>query len=218
MTRHPSRISQRIIVLWLGLLGAAGFLVQNVFSASRIEEETQPKIECLLPDGQFSTIGRAHVTDPVSATSVLDETTLSCRLRAGETTFIVALPKISDHDRLTFVNENVAASGELRIAVSDLHLAADSPKWTEIDGVIPFSHKRLFNLSLVGIETRFVRLTFVVDGAANVAASRSTSSSRYSFLARAINSHFAKLHWDRAINSAVFGSVAIGSKPLSPNE
>jgi hypothetical protein len=216
MTRYPSCISQpAIALLWLTLLCAAGFLAQNVFSAP-IAQSDEPKIECLLPNGQFGSVQRPHNTDATSAVSVIDDTTVSCPLRAGETTFVIALPKNGDRDRLTFVNENMAASGELKIAVSDSRLDATSPKWTQIDGIIPFSHKRLFNVSLVGIETRFVRLTFNVESATNV-TSRASSDFRSSALATAINSHFAKIHSQRVADSVSFGSLTLSSN-LTPNE
>ena len=66
-------------------------------------------------------------------------------------------------DRFTFVNENAAAHGELRIAVSNYRLPADSSKWTEVQGVIPFARKRLFNLSMLGVEAKYVRFSFHVD-------------------------------------------------------
>ena len=217
MTRYPSRISQPTIALiWLTLLCAAGFMVQHVFSAPMPGAADEPKIECLLPNGQVSSVSPRHA-DPISAASVLDDSTVSCPLRPGETTFIIALPKSGDRDRLTFVNENLTASGELTIAVSDSRLAADSPKWTEIDGIIPFSHKRLFNVSLVGVETRFVRLTFHVEDGNNI-GSRSLPGFESSAMASAINSHFAKLHAQRDGDFVVSGWLASGASAFLPNE
>ena len=114
-------------------------------------------------------------------------------LREGETTFIIELPNNSPRDRFTFLNENAAACGELRIAVSDSPLPADSPKWTEVDGIVPFAHKRLFKLSILGVETKFVRLSFRVDGQRQDSAQISDPF-RTSVLAAAINSNLSKLH------------------------
>lgn len=217
MTRYPSRISQpAIALLWLTLLCAVGFVAQNVFSATPVHSN-EPKIECLLPNGQLSAVLRAHDIDPVSAVSVIDETTVSGPLRPGETTFVIALAKNGERDRLTFVNENLAASGELKIAVSDSRLNANSPKWTEIDGIIPFSHKRLFNVSLVGIETRFVRLTFNVESGNNVTI-RALPAFRSSALASAINSRFAKLDTQHDVESLSFASFASSINVSLPNE
>jgi hypothetical protein len=66
-------------------------------------------------------------------------------------------------DRFTFINENSGACGKLEIAISGARLPADSPKWKEVEGSIQFSHKRLFNVSILGVETKFVRLTFHVE-------------------------------------------------------
>jgi hypothetical protein len=102
------------------------------------------------------------------------------------------LPKNSPRDRLTFLNENAAACGELRIAVSDSPLPVDSSKWVQVDGIVPFAHKRLFKLSILGVETKFVRLSFRVDGQSEKSASISNPF-RASILGETINSHFAKL-------------------------
>jgi len=68
------------------------------------------------------------------------------------------------------VNENAAAAGELRISVSNYQLPAASPKWVEVDGSVTFSRKRLFNLSMVGVEARYVRLSFNVESGGRVGA------------------------------------------------
>jgi len=95
--------------------------------------------------------------------------------------------------RFTFLNENADACGELRIAVSDSQLPADSPKWTEVDGIVPFAHKRLFKLSMLGVETKFVRLSFKVDGRRQNSAHISHPF-RTSVLAAEIKSNFSRLH------------------------
>ena len=62
-----------------------------------------------------------------------------------------------------FVNENAVAEGQLLIAVSNQPLVADSPFWSAVEGAIRFRHKRLFALSLVGVEAKYVRLTFQIE-------------------------------------------------------
>ena len=221
MTRYPSRISEpAIAILWLTLLCAAGFTLQTVLSAEppQSADGLQTKIECLLPDGQTSAISHPHDVDPRSAASIIDDATVSCPLREGETTFVIELPKNANRDRLTFINENAAASGELKIAVSDSHLAATSPKWSEVDGIIPFSHKRLFNLSLLGIETRFVRLSFHVDSADSKVAGSPKVSFQSSALASAINSHFVKVHSQQSEFFPLFGWLAANSLGSTSNE
>ena len=151
------------------------------------------QIEYIAPDGQFSSLSTAQPAAHEPTAAFVDRNTVSCVLREGETTFIIALPKNAPHDRFTFLNENAEACGELRIAVSDSPLPADSPKWTEVDGIVPFAHKRLFKLSILGVETKFVRLSFKVDGERQSSA-RVSDPFRNSALAAAINSNFARLH------------------------
>src|SRR5437764_14862266 len=67
-----------------------------------------------------------------------------------------------------------------------------APKWTEVDGIVPFAHKRLFKLSMLGVETKFVRLSFKVDGQRQESAQISRPF-QTSVLTAAINSSFSKL-------------------------
>src|SRR5207302_2169277 len=89
--------------------------------------------------------------------------TVSCSLPEGDTTFIISLVRSSPLDRFTLINENLTAQGELRIAVSTEKLSADSDKWTPVDGAVSFKRKRLFNVSMLGVEAKYVRLTFHVE-------------------------------------------------------
>ena len=41
----------------------------------------------------------------------------------------------------------------------DIH----NPKWNAVAGAVPFRNKRRFDLSLMGVEAKFVKLTFQVD-------------------------------------------------------
>lgn len=99
---------------------------------------------------------------------VMDRDTVSSPLPEGDTTFIIFLARSSTLDRFTFINENKPAHGELRIAVANEKLSADSDKWTSVDGAVPFKHKRLFNVSMLGVEAKYVRLTFHVEHEENV--------------------------------------------------
>src|SRR5204862_3088787 len=100
----------------------------------------------------------------------LDNDTISCSLPEGDTTFIISLERSSPLDRFTFINENTAARGELRIAVSNEKLSADSDKWTPVDGATSFKRKRLFSVSVLGVEAKYVRLTFHVEHENDMAA------------------------------------------------
>jgi len=87
----------------------------------------------------------------------------SYALSRGVTSFVIRLPGLAKDRSLTFINENSAAEGQLLIAVSNQPLVADSPLWSAVGGAIRFRHKRLFMLSLVGVEAKYVRLTFQVE-------------------------------------------------------
>ncbi len=96
---------------------------------------------------------------------MMDDATISCALQEGETTFIIPLFRAALLDRFTLINQNAAAHGEFNIAVSNSHLPADSPKWTQVDGIVSFAHKRLFNLSMLGVEAKYMKLSFHVEKA-----------------------------------------------------
>lgn len=163
------------------------------------------QVEYITPDGQFSSLKNANPAAHQPSAAFVDRDTISCTLREGETTFIIELPKNSASDRFTFLNENAAACGELRIAVSDSPLPVDSPKWSEVDGIVPFAHKRLFKLSILGVETKFVRLSFKVVGQAEESAHISDPF-RTSFLAAAIDSNFPALH-QKSLDLSLSASV-----------
>ena len=101
-----------------------------------------------------------------TAVRINDDATINCPLAEGETTFILAVPHASALDRLTFVNANSAAQGKLSIAVADEELPPQSARWVPVDGTVSFHNKRRFNVSMVGIEAKFVRVTFTVQRAA----------------------------------------------------
>ncbi len=130
------------------------------------------QLEWILPDGSSSTrrlSSRSNV-GAGPAVLIMDDDTINCALKEGDSTFIVALPQTAKLDRFTFVNENASVEGELRIAVANTNLPVASEKWTAVEGNIPFSHKRLFNLSLLGVEAKYVKLTFHVEKGGQIAA------------------------------------------------
>lgn len=101
---------------------------------------------------------------------ITDDPTLSYALGEGETTFIISFPRTSLVDRFTFVNENAAAAGDLTVAVSDYQLPATSSKWKPVSGSVAFTQKRLFDLSMVGVEARYVKLSFRAEKAGRIAS------------------------------------------------
>ena len=127
-------------------------------------------IDLITPDGRVTEVPNATENNSSAAALIMDDNTLSCPLQEGETTFVIAFPRTSLLDRFTFLNENAAAEGEMKIAVSNYRLPAQSPKWTDVNGSTAFTRKRLFNLSLVGVEARYVKLSFKVQKAGRIAA------------------------------------------------
>ncbi len=186
------------------------------------------RIECVTPDGQTGHVSKQP--DPGAAALIMDDGTVTCLLQEGETDFVVELPKTRLIDRLTFLNENARARGELKIAVSHERLKADSTDWVEVEGIVPFSHKRLFGVSLIGIEARFVRLSFRVEKPGlvtaftpvveqplpdNPATREKEKSFAVSALHDALDSNFATLHTrDKVLVTANDASVG----PLSPTD
>ncbi len=93
---------------------------------------------------------------------LINGTETSYALPRGATSFVIRLKDKPEERSFVFVNENAAAEGELSIAVAQLPLAADSPQWRTVEGTIRFRKKRLFTISLVGVEANYVRLNFEV--------------------------------------------------------
>src|SRR6266446_1640456 len=114
----------------LPALAFLGFLAPNHSTYAGGSAKNGARIEYIAPDGQFSSLTAAHPAHYKPTAAFVDTDTISCVLKEGETTFIIELPNNAPRDRLTFLNENADACGELRIAVSDSQLPADSPKWT----------------------------------------------------------------------------------------
>jgi hypothetical protein len=172
------------------------------------------QIECVTPDGRPSVIARLPAQDPNATALIAEDDTITCLLQEGETDFVIEIPKNVPLDRFTFLNENAAARGELRIAVANQRLPANSPEWSEVEGIVPFSHKRLFGVSLIGIDARFVRLAFHVEKEGKIAAlavysnaaenkspgdpnskeARNARGFQVSGLDDALNSKFATMH------------------------
>ena len=202
------------IFLAISALAFVGFTAADHSCYAESPARKSAQIEYITPDGKFSSVTAARLAPHAPAAAFVDNDTVSCVLREGETTFIIQLPKNSPRDRFTFLNENAAACGELRIAVSDSPLPADSPKWTEVDGIVPFAHKRLFKLSMLGVDTKFVRLSFKVDGQRRDSA-RISHPFRTSVLTAAINSSFTKLD-ERGLDLSV-ATASVAPLPAKQN-
>jgi len=156
--RFHSRLARRSVTL-LHLAPLSILVLGSTINAEQTSDRPA-EVECITPDGQVLPLVNGE-SNPAAALN--DDGTIHCPLRAGETVFIIAVPSPGMLGRLKFVNENSGASGELKIAVSNARLPADSPEWTAVEGTVPFVHKRLFKLSMLGVQARYVRLLFRVD-------------------------------------------------------
>jgi hypothetical protein len=189
------------------------------------------QIECITPDGHAGHVSRSAAHDPAAIALIMEDDTITCLLEEGETNFVIELPQKAVPDRFTFLNEN-AAHGELKIAVSNQRLPANNPAWTEVEGVIPFAHKRLFGVSLLGVDAKFVRLSFHVEKGARIAAGATASGNaahgssvqsdgseqhpprfQSSGFDAALNSRFAALHSRGSTLLLTAASLSVG--PLS---
>jgi hypothetical protein len=170
------------------------------------------QIECVTPDGHLGRIARVAAQDPDATALIMEDDTVTCVLQEGETSFVIELPAVAVPDRFTFLNENGKAHGELRIAVSNRRLAPNSARWTEVEGVIPFTHKRLFGVSLLGIEAKFVRLSFRVEKQSEIAKSNSADED-HSLTATAAASRAATIFSNSALNDALNSTFALPSRP-----
>lgn len=225
----PHRL--RTILIGLQMTGCLG-LADQAIRAGDPPAETRmncgARIECVTPDGQSGHVSKLPSSDPGAAAVIMEDDTITCLLQEGRTDFVVELPKKSQIDRLTFLNENAIARGELKIAISNERLKAGSSGWVEVEGIIPFSHKRLFGVSLVGIEAKFVRLSFEVEKPGQVAdlpqrpatmtTATVTAPKQIAFTASALqsalNSKFAALH---ARENILLTASAASVGPLSGN-
>jgi hypothetical protein len=168
-------VSAALFVLLAALTGTA-VAGETVSATSTLDDVSNPAknlartncgatIDLIGPDGHTVVMNK----NSSASALLLDDDTLNYPLPEGDTTFVVSFPRTSALDRFTFVNENAAAAGEMKVAVSNYRLPAQSPKWNEISGSTSFTGKRLFDLSLLGTEARFVRLSFHVTKGGNIA-------------------------------------------------
>jgi len=100
---------------------------------------------------------------------LLDDDTLICAQREGDTTFLLSFPRTSSLERFTFLNENAAAAGDVTVSVSNYRLPAKSPKWNQVNESVTFTGKRLIDLSMLGTEARYVKLSFHVSTPGTIA-------------------------------------------------
>ncbi len=182
MKRFPLLLDGQRNVAAAALVALALATGQTSFAAAPVEDTSAnlaknlarmnsgAQIECTTPDGRVTAVATANDQNKSAAALIMDDDSLSCPLQEGETTFVIKLPPTSLLDRFSFVNENATAAGELKISVSNHKLPANSPQWVDVDGSINFTRKRLFNLSMVGVEARYLKPAFNVQKPGRIAS------------------------------------------------
>ena len=198
-----------VVIAPVGLLNAA----DPANSQNRMNCGAQ--IECVTPDGHLGRIARLDTKDPGATALIMDDDTVSCVLQEGETNFVIELPDVAVPDRFIFLNENRKAHGELKIAVSKRRLAPNSTDWKEVEGVIPFAHKRLFGVSLLGIEAKYVRLSFRVEKQPKQSATAKSDSADpdHSLTAAGTNGRTPAIFSSSALNDALNSTLAPEARP-----
>jgi hypothetical protein len=208
-----------LLTLWTPCLWSAEVPATGDPERDSAQMNCGAQIECITPDGHVGPVSRLGAHDPAAIALIMDDDTVTCLLEEGDTNFVIKLPNRAVPDRFTFLNEN-AAQGELKIAVANQRLPANSSGWNEVEGVIPFAHKRLFGVSLLGVEAKFVRLSFHVEKKGRIAA-RVTDSGKTSIESsdqRNELAHspvrFETSDFDAALNSAFAALYSRSSAPL----
>lgn len=158
------------VVSAIGMFSSTGVKgIEPVASNERYNRaKNLARINC---GAKINLIAAKHSLAPVSVTAdnnrsstalLLDDNTLSCPLPQGDTAYVIELPGIALLDRFTFINQNAAAQGALEVSVSNYRLAPDDSRWIAVEKSARFAGKRLFNLAMVGVEAKYVKLSFHV--------------------------------------------------------
>ena len=92
---------------------------------------------------------------------------LGCELPAGATSLVVALPRSENLHRLDFLN--LTAAGQVSVAVSNVRLPANSPRWRALGGAQEFATPNdVVACELGAAEARYVRVAFTLPRAGRI--------------------------------------------------
>lgn len=127
-------------------------------------------IERILPGGRVDTFGGTGGPIGDSSALVLDDDTLSCPLAVGDNTFVITLPRISVLQRFAFVDRNAVAQGEFELAVSNYRLGSSDSSWKTVVRPTSFGKDSVITAPMLGVEARYVRLTFHVKKEGHLSA------------------------------------------------
>src|SRR5882724_5568302 len=165
MRRSPASCTWKLAIIGVGallcqpLVGAEP--VEKAYNAAKnlARMNCGAHIECVSSGSRVA----ALQNNRSPAALVWDDYTLGCPLPKGDTTFIITLPKITLLDRFAFINENAAACGEFQVAVSNYRLSPNDSRWIPVEGSKRLTDNRDFNLSILGVEARYVKLSFHIE-------------------------------------------------------
>jgi hypothetical protein len=79
------------------------------------------------------------------------------------------LPRIAGLQRFAFVNQNGVGQGDLELAVSNYRLKLNDTHWRIVEPALQFNGKQLLSLPLLGVEAKYVKLSFHVHKAGRLA-------------------------------------------------
>ena len=150
------------------ILCSPTFAADNETSLAANKAKNLARFNCGTRIDWISPTGRARVNllerqrSRAAEQLILEDQTLNCTLPQGENTFVLTLPRISLLDRFSFINEQAAVAGKVEISVSDYRLAPNDSRWQTTDGSFDFSGRRFVNLSLTGIEAKYIRISFSI--------------------------------------------------------
>ncbi len=92
---------------------------------------------------------------------------LGCELPAGTTSLVVALPRTENLHHLDFLN--LTAAGQISVAVSNVRLPANSPRWRPLGGAQEFAQPNdVVTCELGTAEARYVRITLNLPKAGRI--------------------------------------------------
>jgi hypothetical protein len=171
--RTPGLAAISLGLFYLGNQSAFGFGGPTEQTENRAKNLARAncgaRIHRIGPSGGVAPVSITSETNQNPTALILDDNTLGCVLPPGDTTFVIELPKITLLDRLAFVNQDAAAEGEVELAVSNYRLDPVDSKWISVAARAPFSGKRLVNLKIVGVEAKYLRLSFYARRAGRLA-------------------------------------------------
>jgi hypothetical protein len=162
-------------------------------------------IDRVLPGGRTISVIAAGDKNESPAALVLEDNTLSCPLPQGETVFIITLSKIAALERFAFINQNATAQGDLKLSVSNYKLEANDPRWVSVGTRTRFTGKRLFNLPTLGVEAKYVKLSFQVQKEGRLAG--------LALYGEPTLENFAALHTWAVMTSYAIASTRLVARP-----